>query len=132
MNTARILEMADIIETGRETIGFNMVTYGTDLANFEAFAADGSTTTACGTAGCIAGWTYCRFGKGRAKVFNPRRALGAGEDRVFDAAAAALGLSGRAAEDLFLPVGVKWLAITPKVAAAALRRLAATGKVVWA
>ena len=119
MNKERILEIADLIETGHERMVFDMGVFGDEHP--------------CGTAACIAGWTVARFGEsGRAKKIDHRRPLNA---LFFDGALSVLGLSFPEAQRLFAPNeerdGVSMAEVTAPHAVRTLRHLAKTGKVDW-
>ena len=121
MNKERILEIADLIETGHERMVFDMTEWGEEHP--------------CGTAACIAGWTVARFGwNGRAMKIDHRRPLGGGRD-VFDGALSVLGLSFPEAPRLLAPNegrdGVSMTEVTAPHAVRTLRHLAKTGEVDW-
>lgn len=125
MKTDRILEIADLIEAGRDDMAFDMETYGTQNHD-------------CGSAACIAGWANARYGKtGRASAFKPVRAAALNDphDNPHGYAAETLGLSAPVASSLFVPnscdEGVSIFAVTADHAVRTLRHLAATGEVDW-
>ena len=119
MNKERILEIADLIETGHERMVFDMEVFGDEHP--------------CGTAACIAGWAVARFGENDdAEEIDHRRPLG---DAVFDGAQSVLGLSFPEAHQLFAPNerrdGVSMSDVTASHAVRTLRHLAETGEVDW-
>ena len=120
MKTERILEIADLIEAGRDDMTFDMTTFGT---------AD----TECGTAACIAGWAVARYGAcGQQHDFDHERPLRAGVDEY---ARRGLCLTEEEARSLFLPNprrdGLGLAEVTADHAVRTLRHLAATGEVDW-
>ena len=120
MNKERIMEIADLIETGHERMVFDMGVFGDEHP--------------CGTAACIAGWTVARFGENDdTKEIDHRRPVLNFD--VFDDALSVLGLSFPEARQLFAPNeerdGVSMTEVTASHAVRTLRHLAETGEVDW-
>lgn len=137
MNTAFILEVADAIEQHSiADLGFNMEDYIAD--NTERAASNyrhirDLSGHNCNTVACIAGWAVHVQEK-------PEAIYRSSYERVkridgiatFYAAREYMGLDYELADKLFAPTYFsEWSKITPAVAAATLRHLAATGEVLY-
>lgn len=143
MNRRRIRALADFIEklpdaktcNSRKRVRatptkkwFDMRNWIDTLYNWKAAVDDDKDPVLCGTAGCIAGWAYEKWG--------PKDGLTLDEGYIV-AGKEILGIDDFTAHDLFVPGGNSNYGsrirakITPKIAAKTLRKLAETGEVTW-
>lgn len=137
MNIERMLRVADAIEKHEISwLGFNMTYLALEIDDFTY--ADNSGH-ACGSAGCIAGWTIAVFKKFKKfedfEKFEEHYSATSEFEAIWDKAMKLLGLTEEESSDLFNPCGPVLIEnmkdITPCEAVNQLRYAALTGDCRW-